>query len=332
MSRGSLPSAVISVLLRLGRGLGLGGDGLDRPTLDRSREQRLKGVSGEHDVFVLEDVVRVDLINGDHVNASRVAQRLPRDVVIASEHHEGRAAGCDGPECVECALGRRQVASAEALENVDSASACPVGEGTAKRGGLHLLGGALRVVARLRAVHHATAGHLRSAAGALTSAAGALLLERLLTSTGNHGARLGSVRALAGGGALRDDDLVDERNVGDDVKHVAGQVNRTGLLALGVDHVDGQRVSHGNHAPFAAERMRTTPPLLPGTAPLISRKPLSRSTPTTRRFCTVLRSLPMRPAILMPLKTRDGVEAPPIEPGLRWLRWAPWEAPTPWKP
>ncbi len=21
-----------------------------------------------------------------------------------------------------------------------------------------------------------------------------------------------------------------------------------------------------------------------------------------------------------------------MEPGLRWLRWAPWEAPTPWKP
>ena len=33
-----------------------------------------------------------------------------------------------------------------------------------------------------------------------------------------------------------------------------------------------------------------------------------------------------------PLKTRPGVAQPPIEPGLRWLRCAPWEAPTPWKP
>ena len=31
-------------------------------------------------------------------------------------------------------------------------------------------------------------------------------------------------------------------------------------------------------------------------------------------------------------KTRDGVEAPPIEPGLRWLRCEPWEALTPLKP
>ena len=40
----------------------------------------------------------------------------------------------------------------------------------------------------------------------------------------------------------------------------------------------------------------------------------------------------MRPAIRVPLNTRPGVAQAPMEPGLRWLRWAPWEAPTPWKP
>ena len=39
----------------------------------------------------------------------------------------------------------------------------------------------------------------------------------------------------------------------------------------------------------------------------------------------VWRTPPMRPAMRMPLKTRPGVEQPPIEPGLRWLRCAPWE-------
>ena len=46
----------------------------------------------------------------------------------------------------------------------------------------------------------------------------------------------------------------------------------------------------------------------------------------------VWRSLPMRPAMRTPLKTRAGVEAPPIEPGLRWLRWEPWLAETPLNP
>src|SRR5690625_7647184 len=43
-----------------------------------------------------------------------------------------------------------------------SASACPVGEGSAQGGGLHLLRGALGVVPRGRAVHDAAAGPLRS--------------------------------------------------------------------------------------------------------------------------------------------------------------------------
>ena len=40
----------------------------------------------------------------------------------------------------------------------------------------------------------------------------------------------------------------------------------------------------------------------------------------------------MRPAMRRPLKMRPGVAHAPMEPGLRWLRWAPWEAETPAKP
>ena len=46
----------------------------------------------------------------------------------------------------------------------------------------------------------------------------------------------------------------------------------------------------------------------------------------------VTRSPPMRPAIFVPLNTRDGVAQAPIEPGARCTRWAPWEAPRPLKP
>lgn len=49
-------------------------------------------------------------------------------------------------------------------------------------------------------------------------------------------------------------------------------------------------------------------------------------------FWVVWRTPPMRPAMRMPLKTRLGVEASPIEPGLRWLRCEPCDDETPLKP
>src|SRR5690606_26147128 len=136
---------------------------------------------------------------------------------------------------------------------------------------------------------------------------------------------------------LRDHDLVDQRDVRLRVEHVHGQLGGTGLLALGVQHVDGDRrllslLRHAVHAPFTAVLTTTVPPLGPGTAPLMSSRPCSASTAWTRRFWVVWRTLPIRPAIFRPLKTRAGVAAPPIAPGLRWLRCAPWEAPAPAKP
>ena len=78
-------------------------------------------------------------------------------------------------------------------------------------------------------------------------------------------------------------------------------------------------------------RSTTTPPRGPGTAPLTRISSRSGSAETTSRFRAVTWRPPMRPAIRVPLKTRDGVAQAPIDPGTRWVLWLPWEAPWPLK-
>src|SRR5690606_31827848 len=114
----------------------------------------------------------------------------------------------------------------------------PVGKSSAQGGSNHLLGGALRVVTRLRSVDDATTGHLRCADRALTGAAGSLLLERLAACTGNFATTLGLVGSLACRSELRDNDLVDQRNVGLNVEQLGGQFDSAGLLALRVENVE----------------------------------------------------------------------------------------------
>ena len=78
----------------------------------------------------------------------------------------------------------------------------------------------------------------------------------------------------------------------------------------------------------------------PGTAPLISRRFFSASIACTVSPVWVTRLPPIRPAIFMPLNTRDGVADAPIEPGLRTLcepcvtgpRWNRCRLIVPWKP
>ena len=82
----------------------------------------------------------------------------------------------------------------------------------------------------------------------------ALLLEGLATGTRDLTATLGRVCSLASRGALRNDDLVDERNVRLDVEQGGGQLNRAGLLAVSLVDVEREsRVSH-DQAPFTALR------------------------------------------------------------------------------
>ena len=77
----------------------------------------------------------------------------------------------------------------------------------------------------------ATTGELRGAGRALAGAAGALLLVGLAATAADLAAGLGGVRALAGGGLLGHDDLVDQRDVDLDVEDLGGQVDLDGLRA-----------------------------------------------------------------------------------------------------
>ena len=63
----------------------------------------------------------------------------------------------------------------------------------------------------------------------------------------------------------------------------------------------------------------TMPFFGPGTAPLTSSRLFSTSISCTCSPTWVTRLPPRRPAIFIPLKTRDGVAEAPIEPGLRML-------------
>src|SRR5690606_21520188 len=191
-----------------------------------------------------EHVVGVELVDREDVDVREVAQRLPGDVVLAREHDERRAALREACEGRERGLRRRRLAETEALDDVHATGAGAVRERTAQRGSLHLLGGALAVVARHGAVHDAAARELRGAHRALTGAAGALLAVRLAATTTDLATRLDRVGALARRGELRHDDLVDEGDVGLDVEELAGQLGRAGLLALGVHDVDGHVLGH----------------------------------------------------------------------------------------
>src|SRR5699024_53894 len=206
-----------------------------------------------------------------------------------------------------------RIAGDQVLHDEDLIQACPIGQRTAQCGGLHLLGGPLRVVARNRSVDDSAAVVLGSADRTLTGVAGYLLTVRPASA----GADLRLGRALTGSGKLCHDDLVDQRHVGGHAEDLGGQINGAGLGTSGVEDVDCLDISHVVQASFTAERTRTTPPLGPGTAPLMSRKLFSLSTAWIVRFWVVCLTAPIRPAMRIPLNTRPGVAAPPIEPGLR---------------
>ena len=100
------------------------------------------------------------------------------------------------------------------------------------------------------------------------------------------------------------------------------------------------RVEHGCLRRGHQPRTSTRPFLGPGTAPLTSSRFRVGSTSCTVTPSWVTRLPPIRPAILMPLNTREGVAEAPIEPGARTLcePWARgpleklWRLIVPWKP
>src|SRR5699024_12385754 len=312
----------------LGSGDVRGGQGQGRLS-----HEVLERTGGEDHVVTEHDVVGVHLIGVQDMGGRQVARAERAQVVVATHDHQQVAAVGDVRQGAAHGLGRRDIALQERGHDVDAAVAGPVREGSAQGGGLHLLRGALAVVTRDGAVDDAAAGELRGAQGALTGTTGALLLPGLLAAAAHLGARLGLVGALAAGRLLGDDHLVDQGHIGLHVEDRRRQLDGAGLLAGRIEHVDGQIRCHRAQASFAglltAERTSTRPPLGPGRGPLTSTRPVSTSTARTVRFWTLVRSPPMRPAMRCPFNWRPGVEAPPMEPGLRWLRCWPCEAPTP---
>src|SRR6266496_1905642 len=290
-----------------------------------------------------QHVIGVELAGRDQVHARHVAQALPGELVGPVGHDQDVRAARRGAEHRGehrvSGLRARLVAADEAADDVHPAMARPVGERPAQRGGLHLLRGALRIGPRHRAVHHAAAGELRCADRALAGPPGALLPVRLPAAAPDGAAGLGGMRALARGRLLRHHDLVDQRHVHLRVEDVGREVYRlAGVTGRGHD-VDGAHCASlfadcppGSSGILTALRTRTRPPFGPGTAPLISSRPRSVSTPCKVRRGAVVRTPPIRPAILTPLNTRPGVAQPPMDPGERCLRWVPWEALRPLKP
>src|SRR5699024_5788767 len=110
------------------------------------------------DVICGQHVVGVELVDGQDVDLADVAQGDPCDVLEAVEHDERLRQLTDRGQGRDRRLGAGDVAGDDLGDDVDAAVTRTVGQGATQGGGHHLLGGALRVVAGLRAVDDATAG------------------------------------------------------------------------------------------------------------------------------------------------------------------------------
>src|SRR5699024_8366839 len=151
----------------------------------------------------------------------------------------------------------------------------------------------------------------------LTCVAAFLLTVQITSAAADLGTGLPLVPALTSSGKLSHVNLVDPLSLYCHADDLSGTIHVTGFVYSVIEDVNCLDISHVVQASFTAERTRTTPPLGPGTAPLMSRKLFSLSTAWIVRFWVVCLTAPIRPAMRIPLNTRPGVAAPPIEPGLR---------------
>src|SRR5206468_1555246 len=160
----------------------------------------------------------------------------------------------------------------------------------------------------------------------------ALLSPRLLAPAADLGPRFRGGGATAGRRHPGHHHLVHEGHVHRRLEQLGGEFACPRLLAVLVDERD--RRPRPQAPVFAAgfftlDLTITKPPGGPGIAPRMSSRLRSGSVCTTWRLMTVTRSFPICPAIRVPLNTRDGVEAPPMEPGERCLRSVPCEPGSP---
>src|SRR5690606_33785285 len=121
---------------------------------------------------------------------------------------------------------------------VQTVAARAIREETAQGCSNHLLRGALRVVARYRAVHDTATAVLRCTHRTLARTAGALPLERLDARTADFAAILGLMGALTRSSELSGDHLMDQRDIGLSAEKRRGQFNTADLLALRVGDVE----------------------------------------------------------------------------------------------
>src|SRR5699024_8886563 len=137
---------------------------------------------------------------------------------------------------------------------------CAVRQGAAQCGGLHLLRGALGVVARLRAVDRATTGEVWGADGALACATGALLAEWLTATATDLAATLGCVRALALRCELSGNDLVHQRDGRLNIEDGCWELYAAVGLTISGMYIKLQ-IAHALAPPFTAVLTTTMPPL-----------------------------------------------------------------------
>src|SRR5206468_3558861 len=229
---------------------------------------------------------------------------------------------------------RARAVEVEPADDGELAARCGVGEGRPKRQALHLLVDPDLVVARLRAVGDAAPRPLGRPGRALPRAAGPLLAPGLPPAAGDVAARLGRVGTGTLGREARRPHLRHGGHVHGGLEGVGGELTLREHLTLHAAHRDrGHQWCPFPVSPvFTLERTMTREPVGPGTAPRRSRRFRSASVSTTSRFSTVTRSLPIWPAMRVPLNTRDGVAHAPNAPGDRCLRSVPCEAPLPAKP
>ena len=255
--------------------------------------------------------------------AWQVAEALDRRLLEAVDHEQQLAPAEPEPLQQLDRPGGLGGVEVEAVQHDQVAPGVPVGQGRAQGQHLLLLVDPEAVVAGRRPEDDAAAAPLRGPDGALAGPSGPLLAPGLLAPAADLGPGLGRVGAGPGGGELGPHDPVHHRHVDLDPEDLLGQLDRAGLLAVGVEDVD---LSHWRLTALTELRTITRPRLGPGTAPRISSWLRSGSALTTSRLRTVTRWLPMWPAIRIPLKMRAGVAQAPTEPGERCLRSVPWEA------
>ena len=295
----------------------------ERQPAGRCRRTRRRR-PGEDHVVAGEHVVGVELVDRDDVHLGRVAQREPGRRVGALEHHEELGAVDQAGQRGQRRAGRRLVAARPASRR-RGCGRC----GPGRRG--HRAGrrpsSSWGCAGRSCAAAGRGRRHRRRTAARGSSPDGRGRCPSACRACGHRrGPRRGSWwsalpwRAAACWATT--------------TWWISGMLTSTSKISAGrsTETVLTVAMLRPPGCFFAAVRSTTSPPLGPGMAPLTRIRPFSASTAWTVRFWTVTVSRPMRPAIRTPLKTRPGVAQAPMEPGLRWLRWAPWEAPTPWKP